>query len=401
MLHLLWLIPLSVFSLWQIWQIPHWPQAWLSLIHYAPFVMAGLGIFIAFWLNRLQPVLILITLIIFSLFISQTLLPKSIYALFLAFIPFFSTLLPLNLFLWGNIPERGLRNLTYFWVGILFLILEIGLSIWLIETYPSQLQYYFSSPIPNLSTSIHLTSLPFIIFIVLIVFQMIKNAMTEQPRVLDTTLVFVLMLLMFGLNFYQTPGVLEWTATLMGFMILLSMIFDAHLMAYTDPLTGLPTRRALYETFAGLGKHYAIAMMDIDHFKKFNDTYGHDMGDEVLHTVAQHLLQVQNGKVFRFGGEEFVVVFKRLSAEKSKPFLEEVRAQIAQHRLQLIKQGQPVETKVTVSFGVAEKMPEFKHPDEVMKAADDALYQAKSGGRNRTTLYGEKPVKVKAKRIKQ
>lgn len=85
-------------------------------------------------------------------------------------------------------------------------------------------------------------------------------------------------------------------------------------MAYQDELTSLPGRRALKEYLLKLGSEYTIAMFDIDHFKKFNDTHGHDVGDQVLRMVASKLATVSGrGKSFRYGGEEFTLVFSEKS----------------------------------------------------------------------------------------
>src|SRR4029077_7824091 len=79
--------------------------------------------------------------------------------------------------------------------------------------------------------------------------------------------------------------------------------------AFVDALTGLPNRRALDEALARLSGDYALAMVDVDHFKQFNDTHGHDAGDRVLRSVAQQLRATRGGQAFRYGGEEFCLLF--------------------------------------------------------------------------------------------
>ena len=92
-----------------------------------------------------------------------------------------------------------------------------------------------------------------------------------------------------------------------GLILVISLIETAHAMAYQDELTSLPGRRALKEYLLKLGNEYTIAMLDIDHFKKFNDTHGHDVGDQVLRMVASKLVGFSGGgKAFRYGGEEFL-----------------------------------------------------------------------------------------------
>jgi len=100
----------------------------------------------------------------------------------------------------------------------------------------------------------------------------------------------------------------------------LAVIQESHNMAFRDDLTGLPSRRALNEQLPGLGSRYAIAMVDVDHFKRFNDTYGHDVGDQVLKVVAARLMGVTGGgRPFRYGGEEFTVLFPGQECQGVRP----------------------------------------------------------------------------------
>ena len=117
-------------------------------------------------------------------------------------------------------------------------------------------------------------------------------------------------------------------------------------MAFRDELTGIPSRRALNEQLAALGNRYAIAMLDVDHFKKFNDTYGHDLGDQVLKMVAAHIARVGGGgKAFRYGGEEFTVLFPGTDAEDAIPHLEALREEIESYRMALRGSDRPARTQ--------------------------------------------------------
>src|SRR5256886_17253000 len=94
-------------------------------------------------------------------------------------------------------------------------------------------------------------------------------------------------------------------------------------MAYQDSLTALPARRALNEALVRLGSQYTIGMVDVDHFKRINDSHGHDVGDQVLKMVAAKLAQVGGGgRAYRYGGEEFAVLFPGKGAEECLPELE-------------------------------------------------------------------------------
>jgi diguanylate cyclase (GGDEF)-like protein len=183
-------------------------------------------------------------------------------------------------------------------------------------------------------------------------------------------------------------------------MVAVAVLQDTFRMAFRDELTGIPSRRALNEQLAGLGSRYAIAMLDVDHFKKFNDTYGHDLGDQVLKMVAAHIARVRGGgRAFRYGGEEFTVVFPGKDAEDAIPYLEAVREDIESYRMALRGAERPARTRrakrqrggwrgrrgvsVTVSIGVAERNGRLDRPQAVVEAADRALYRAKEKGRNR------------------
>ncbi len=181
-----------------------------------------------------------------------------------------------------------------------------------------------------------------------------------------------------------------------GLIIILSVLETAYAMAYYDELTGLPARRSLNTTMQALGRRYTIAMLDIDFFKKFNDTYGHDVGDQVLCMVASHIRKVGGGgKPFRYGGEEFTVVFPGKSKDDVVVHLENLRQSIADAQFGLRGKNRPKKTpkkrkgrknsksvSVTISIGAAEPGRTLSKPADVIKAADKALYKAKKKGRN-------------------
>jgi len=184
-------------------------------------------------------------------------------------------------------------------------------------------------------------------------------------------------------------------------MLTIGMLQDSYRMAFRDELTGLPSRRALGERMLGLGRRFTIAMVDVDHFKKFNDTYGHDIGDQVLRMVAAKMHDVGGGgRPYRYGGEEFAIVFPRQSIAEALPHLEALRERIADYQMAIRGPDRPKRTKtgkrrraasgkapravaVTVSIGVAERTERLDSPDRVIQSADKALYRAKKAGRNR------------------
>lgn len=179
----------------------------------------------------------------------------------------------------------------------------------------------------------------------------------------------------------------------------ISVVQNSYSMAFIDELTAIPGRRALNDKFSTLRRHYTIAMLDIDHFKKFNDTYGHDTGDQVLRMVAAKINNVGgSGKAFRYGGEEFAIVFAGKNELESLVYLEEVREVIANYPMAIRSEERPDDkdtgrqlrtgqrsreyVQVTISIGVCEKDETHNNPEAVMKTADQALYAAKKAGRN-------------------
>lgn len=188
----------------------------------------------------------------------------------------------------------------------------------------------------------------------------------------------------------------------------ISLAHEGFHMAFRDELTGLPGRRALNERLQRMGRVYTLAMADVDHFKAFNDTHGHDVGDQVLRMVASQLRRVPGGgQAYRYGGEEFTLVFPGKTAAESLPHLETVRRAIEAYQMRL--RDKPARPKadqlgqrrrgvrggrnsrplrVTVSIGLAERGDALRAPDAVIKAADQALYKAKDGGRNQVCAYG-------------
>lgn len=189
-------------------------------------------------------------------------------------------------------------------------------------------------------------------------------------------------------------------------MIAAAVAHEAYQMAFRDELTGLPGRRALNERMQRLGRNYVIAMTDVDHFKKFNDTHGHDVGDQVLRLVASRLSKVTGGgRAYRYGGEEFALVFAGKTAEECVPHVEAVREVIANYVMHLRDQhNRPQDdttgrqrragssggtVSVTISIGVAERQADHRNPEAVLKSADQALYSAKGAGRNCVMVHGQ------------
>jgi diguanylate cyclase (GGDEF)-like protein len=209
-----------------------------------------------------------------------------------------------------------------------------------------------------------------------------------------------------------------------GLLLVASIIENTYVLAYHDELTSLPARRAFNEALLRLEAPYSIAVVDIDRFKSFNDTYGHDTGDQVLSMVAAGLARVSGGgQAFRVGGEEFSILFAGKSMKEVVPHLDSLRTLIEESRFRVRSTperrsaprgaGRRIEDKrstarrkltqprnlptesslsglsVTVSIGVAEAGTKTRDVEQVIQAADKALYRAKKAGRNRVETASE------------
>jgi diguanylate cyclase (GGDEF)-like protein len=189
-----------------------------------------------------------------------------------------------------------------------------------------------------------------------------------------------------------------------GVLLIVALLHESHQLAFRDQLTGLPGRRALEERLRSVGSRYAMAMVDVDHFKQFNDTHGHDVGDQVLRLVGGRLAEIDHGVAYRYGGEEFCVLFPGSDIGAAERAVDAIRRTIEQYRMAVrapdrpkqveegVKRrgrisplGQPEKVlSVTVSIGIAAPT-DSRTPREVLRAADEALYRAKKAGRNRVS----------------
>jgi diguanylate cyclase len=165
--------------------------------------------------------------------------------------------------------------------------------------------------------------------------------------------------------------------------------------AEIDFLTGLPNRRSfeaeLERTVAeavAAGEPLCVAFCDIDYFKQVNDTHGHDAGDRVICVVARTLADISDDKchIARHGGEEFVILFRDKDVQAAVEALDSARAALASRRMINRRTRMPF-GQITFSGGVADVFA-YASPSEALAAADEALYRAKQGGRNRIDAAG-------------
>jgi diguanylate cyclase (GGDEF)-like protein len=321
-------------------------------------------------------------------------------------------LLPVNLALFSQARERGWSvpaitsrlALLFFESVFVALICRPGATAgpWFLHAVILNHGLTSWTPIPQLALLAFAVS-----------FTLLLAGFVMHPKPLESGLLWSLVAALAGLHLGGVGRIGSAYFATAGLILLSSIIENSYLLAYQDELTALPSRRAFNDALLRLEAPYAIAVVDIDHFKKFNDSFGHDTGDQVLRMVGTRLAEVTgNGQAYRVGGEEFCILFRDRSIKEALPHLEALRVAIqdsvfhlrgwperrsvargtdrrsrrathAQPLRRVLAEPSTQEFSVTVSIGVAEPSAGAKEFEQVVQAADKALYRAKRAGRNR------------------
>ncbi len=370
-----------------------------ALIDNLPYLFCFIAVLMAYQFNRCRLMLAACSVGVFywavRTHLQVSLSEPSAWYAYLAV----SLALPVLCFYLLLLPERGIWNFNGFVFSLAFVMLAlicVQLGPWLPEVNQTAFDYYTPRPVEGYVMSIGVTLLVALVAVVGLVLLCLRDDEVEVA-ILGP---FFAMYVTLALLHLDDMSVVMCSAA--GLCLLWGLLRSSHAMAYRDELTGLPGRRALNERLNMLGRQYAIAMVDVDHFKKFNDKYGHDVGDEVLRLVASRIRRVgAGGTAYRYGGEEFCIVFPRRDMAQCVPALEVVRKEIADYKMSLRnKTLRPTRAKdgskrrgatrlrtdqvsVTVSAGLAERNGNALDAEAVIAAADKQLYRAKKAGRNR------------------
>jgi diguanylate cyclase (GGDEF)-like protein len=320
-------------------------------------------------------------------------------------------LVPLNFVLIALIEERGFTVAAVAPVGLLLFIQSVIVAVLCraAEDLPSA-----SARTHHAATATALPGYALLGFAAAGVFLLIRFLITRKP--VDSALLWSLSAFFLALRFTGTTRISTIYLATAACILAASIVENSYLLAYHDELTTLPSRRAFNDAMLRLQDPFSIAVVDIDHFKRFNDTYGHDTGDQVLRLVASSLSRVTGGgQAYRCGGEEFNILFPGKTTAEVVDHLQQLRATIesSQFRMragerrqslrgpdrrndrargrarkgqairELAQEKVPAPLSVTVSIGVATSADEESDPALVLQAADKALYRAKANGRNR------------------
>jgi GGDEF domain-containing protein len=325
-------------------------------------------------------------------------------------------LLPFNLAILSLGRERGFTFSSIVPPSLLLFVQSVIVAVLCRPPEPGALPHSLHHPVPAVA-------LPFstlLAFAAAAVVLLVRFLLLLKP--IDSAFLWTLAASFLALDFGGVGRIPTAYFATAGFIMGVSIVETSYLLAYHDELTTLPSRRAFNDALLRLEPPYSIAMVDIDHFKRFNDTYGHDTGDQVLRLVAARLARVTGGgQAHRCGGEEFAILFPGKTTKDLADHLEELRAAIEAATFRLrdtdrreiprgpdrrngprargrtrtgrTRTGRAIREltqaadanllSVTVSIGVASSTPEKPETSEkVVQAADRALYRAKAAGRN-------------------
>jgi len=367
------------------------------LIQYLAYALFAMGIFFGWWFNRSRVLFCSLTLISCQLvllnYAAYGMESSEYYNMVLSIV---SVYIPLNILVFSALRERGIVS-AWGRMRFLFITIEALIGAWIIWYNDTDLLQLFDMELfpADIRLPEGIPHMSLVLFFLALIYLFIRQSVTGKNN--DAPFMGILIFSFAALVLSKDAYAAAVMFALSGFLLVAVVLLASHSMAYLDELTGLSSRRALKEEFMKLGGRYTIAILDIDHFKKFNDTHGHDVGDDVLKLVAACIKGVGGGgRAYRCGGEEFTIIFPGKSLQEAIPYLEELREYIASRGFIKRSKKRPKEkpaeivTKsgsykklyLTVSIGAAEKSEKYKSADEVSTAADKALYRAKANGRN-------------------
>lgn len=249
------------------------------------------------------------------------------------------------------------------------------------------------------TTSAHFSVMEFGLYVLIGLIMLIR--LVRKPQ-LSHTMLSMSMVLLILVQIQPTAQLIQFAALVFAAIASITVLLTSHAMAFKDELTEIPSRRALMHYTRSLLGQYTVVMADVDHFKAFNDKYGHDVGDQVLRMVANKLHRgVHSGKAFRYGGEEFTLIFPGKDPHQVLEHVEQLRGSIANYQMVIRSPDRPEKkpenapsknpaasheiVQVTMSFGAALKHKQAPF-ERAIKIADQALYKAKKAGRNNVQI---------------
>lgn len=375
------------------------PNALQVILPFLPFVIfiVGMGLSWIFHHSR-EFNLFLILMVVYISLDNYIWHPSNKIDFQLAYLLLVS-LIPINYTYNLLLRERGILN-HYGVRRFIFLAVQLYFVAWILENPLPQVKEYLSYTFfqHSLFKQTDVTQ-PILLAIFITALIIIVRLLQNTSNLVASILISYIAVLA-ALYFAYTQQLALIFILLAGLILIIGITINAYSLAYLDELTNLPSRRALNQNITTLGKKYTLAMVDVDHFKKFNDKYGHDIGDQVLKKLASQLRLVRGGKAFRYGGEEFTLIFPNKDFHEARLICNELCKTVANSPFMLRNKKRPKKITdgkkpsqsgskpltITISIGLAERSEEFVSSDQVMKQADKALYKAKKNGRNQVAV---------------
>ena len=386
----------------------HMPQGMAaSFWHYYPYIIFGVGLLLSALFNcsRLFFALLVVAMSDRALF---WLVPRlSSTGIHQVIFDAIALLLPLNLLAFsfmrdrGILSPRGRRRVAFIAAQVVFIAVVVMVQPLQVRAAGLMQGQIISKGYFEWS---HLSQPALLVFVLAGIVMLFY--LLDRRRPVESGLFWALVTAFIALNAGGASQLASVYFASGGLILGVAVLETSYTMAYHDELTQLPSRRALNQALLKVGDAYTVAMLDVDHFKQFNDTYGHETGDQVLRMIASRLADVTGGgKAYRYGGEEFAVIFPNRSVDEAFSSLETLRKKIEstpfkvrgverrERRKRTTKKQVPrlhakKRVRVTVSIGAASCDGEGRPADEVIQSADKALYRAKSNGRNCTVVSG-------------
>jgi GGDEF domain-containing protein len=315
------------------------------------------------------------------------------------------TLLPLNFILFASVKERGVMTFEGFLKVGVVLAQVFGVAWVQGATWPGVEAILRWGQRSDAGAWLPLTAM---LAFAIAGLTLLALVVVRRSK-LEAGLLWALVAMFLAVHAVGQPEVHLIYAGAAGLVLVFAVLEHGYDIAYRDELTGLPGRRAFNRIMEQLSGTYALAMCDVDWFKRLNDAYGHEAGDQILKVVAAKLSQVGGGgRAFRYGGEEFLIIFRGLSARRAQPFAESLRNDIAGAGFVVRGSDRPpkkparppegnrtpedrIEITITISIGIAGRSKRHSSPELVLDAADAALYRAKEAGRNCVKLAESTP----------
>jgi len=359
------------------------PESVLNTIVWIPSILFFINLMLSFIFNKSKLFFITLMMLIAYLVL---LFPNDVNQFQKHILVAISLSFPLNILFFSKTQERGIisRNGKFKLITIalefivLFYLLIVKEHLFIsINEYT--LFSSFNGPF------IVINQIVTIVFLAVLFYFLVSDLL--KPYLVKNVCLFITMFVFMAFMKYDTESWYTLCFIFANLINLIALMKKSYKMAYHDDLTGIPGRRALNEDLDKISGMYSIAMVDIDFFKKFNDKYGHDVGDEALRYVARTIDKaVEKGKLYRFGGEEFTIIYPNLAKEEVMINLEYIRREIKNKGFSShSNRGQAKnikKIKLTISIGVSDHKDIELRPYEVMKKADKGLYAAKKKGRN-------------------